>query len=262
MSRRIKQIGFSQRIRLEWLEKTANLVLAGNDKDALYQSLRELLWDKLSAGSEPQRGNREKAITILMKIWFGVPLGLEPLRDDGLRLLTRLPRDVHFAIHWGMAMAVYPFWGAVAAQAGRLLRLQGTVAAAQVQRRMREQYGERETVSRAARRVLRSFVDWRVLNETDVKGVYGPAVAKEIADPELLSWLAEASIHSGESASMPFHGLLDAPSLYPFQLAHISAGRLAKSSPRLEIVHHGLSEEILTLRPKRSKTDSARTALG
>lgn len=28
------------------------------------------------------------------------------------------------------------------------------------QRRMREEYGERETVSRATQRVLRSFIDW------------------------------------------------------------------------------------------------------
>ena len=29
MTRRSDQIGFSQRVRLEWLEQTANLVLAG-----------------------------------------------------------------------------------------------------------------------------------------------------------------------------------------------------------------------------------------
>ena len=69
-----------------------------------------------------------------------------------------------------MALAAYPFWGAVAAQTGRLLRLQGTVAAAQVQRRIKEGYGERDTVSRAARRVLRSFIDWRVLTDTATKG--------------------------------------------------------------------------------------------
>lgn len=46
------------------------------------------------------------------------------------------------------------------------------VAAAHVQRRVHEQYGERETVSRAARRVLRSFLDWGVLQETESKGIY------------------------------------------------------------------------------------------
>jgi hypothetical protein len=39
MNNRQKQIGFSQRIRLEWLQYTTNLVLAGNDKGAVNSSL-------------------------------------------------------------------------------------------------------------------------------------------------------------------------------------------------------------------------------
>jgi len=47
--------------------------------------------------------------------------------------------------------------------------------AAQAQRRIKEQLGEREAVSRAARRVLRCFVDWGVLQDTSEKGVYQSA---------------------------------------------------------------------------------------
>ena len=35
-----------------------------------------------------------------------------------------------------------------------------TAGAAQVQRRLRERFGERETVARAARRILRAYIDW------------------------------------------------------------------------------------------------------
>ena len=87
-----------------------------------------------------------------------------------------------------MIMAVYPFWGNVAAHVGRLLRLQETAAAGQVQRRVREQYGERETVSRRVRYVLRSFVDWEVLKETPEKGVYS-VVAHEVTREEVIAWL-------------------------------------------------------------------------
>ena len=65
---------------------------------------------------------------------------------------------------------------------GRLLHLQGTAAAAQVQRRAREQLGERETVSRAARRILQAFVDWGVLLETNEKRIYRGASKRVIDD--------------------------------------------------------------------------------
>lgn len=166
MNRRKAQIGFSQRIRLEWFEQTANLILAGNDKATINDSLQDLLQDKVSVGGKSVRGNREKVITILLKTWLTVPRELEKLRDDGLEILQGLPRKDRIAMHWGMALAVYPFWGAVAAHTGRLLRFQGTAAAVHIQQRVKEDYGERETASRAARRVLRSFIDWSVLNKT------------------------------------------------------------------------------------------------
>ncbi|MDL1958868.1 MAG: hypothetical protein LWX01_13360 [Deltaproteobacteria bacterium] len=251
MNNRQKQVGFSQRIRLEWLQQTANLVLAGNDKEAVNASLQELLQDKVSVGGHAMRGNKEKAITILMKIWLNVPRGLGALCSNGLELLKKLPRKDQIAVHWGMAMAVYPFWAAVAANTGRLLRLQGTAAAAHVQRRVREQYGERETVSRAARRVIRSFVDWGVLSETSGKGIYGQGLTCSINDPRLISWLIEASLHARFNGSAAIKDLLDSTSLFPFRLAHVSAEYLVSASPRLDILRHGLDDDSVILQDER-----------
>jgi len=248
MNNRQKQIGFSQRIRLEWLQYTANLVLAGNDKGAVNSLLQELLKDKVSVGGKAVRGNKEKAITILMKIWLNVPGELKAVRDDGLELLKTLPRKDQIAVHWGMAMAAYPFWATVAANTGRLLRLQGTVAAAHVQRRVREQYGERETVSRAARRVIRSFVDWGVLNETTEKGIYGQGLTRFIDDPRIISWLIEASLHARSNGSAAIKDLLDSPSIFPFHLMRVSAEHLVSMSPRLDLLRHGLDDDLVMLR--------------
>jgi hypothetical protein len=248
MTRRTDQIGFSQRVRLEWLEQTANLILAGNDKAAVNDALQELLKDKVSVGGQAERGNREKIITILLKTWLTVPRELESLRVEGLELLKRVPRCDHLVIHWGMVMAVYPFWSDVATQAGRLLRLQRSAAAAHVQRRVREQYGERETVSRAARRVLRSFLDWGVLQETGAKGIYTSGTILSIEDTRLIAWLTEASLHAHASSSAPLRDLLSSPSLFPFQINLIQAERLVATSLRLDVLRHGLDDELIILR--------------
>ncbi len=248
MNSRMTHIGFSQRIRLEWLEKTASLVVTGNDKASIYSALHELLEDKLSVGGNAKRGNREKAISILMKIWVRAPSDLHSLQRDGLELLSSLPREDHMAVHWGMAMAVYPFWGAVAAHVGRLLRLQGTAAASQVQRRVRERYGERDTVSRAARRVLRSFVDWGVLKETSEKGIYTQGISRAINNAQLIVWLAEAFLHAHPSGSVALRTVLDSTSLFPFRLSPISADHLVAVSRRLDVLRHGLDQELIMLR--------------
>ena len=247
MNGRQAQIGFSQRIRLEWFEQTANMILAGNDKTAINDSLQALLEDKISVGGQAVRGGREKVITILLKTWLTVPRELETLRDEGLDIFQRLPRKERIVIHWGMVLAVYPFWGAIAADTGRLLRLQGTAAAAHVQRRVKEQYGEREAASRAARRVLRSFIDWGVLNETGDKGVYAQGEQYSVEDPKLIAWLVEASLRSRVHRAAAIKDLLDSPSIFPFQLAHISAEQVASLSPRLDILRHGLDDDLVML---------------
>ena len=247
MNGRQAQIGFSQRIRLEWFEQTANMILAGNDKTAINDSLQALLEDKVSVGGQAVRGGREKVITILLKTWLTVPRELEALRDEGLDLFQRLPRKERIVIHWGMVLAVYPFWGAIAADTGRLLRLQGTAAAAHVQRRVKEQYGEREAASRAARRVLRSFIDWGVLNETGDKGVYAQGERYSVEEPRLIAWLVEASLRSRVHRAAAIKDLLDSPSIFPFQSAHISAEQVASLSPRLDILRHGLDDDLVML---------------
>lgn len=247
MNNRQKQIGFSQRVRLEWFQQTANLILAGNGKETINGLLQELLQNKLSVGSTSERGSRAKAITILMKIWVNVPEGLNSLRDGGLNLLKTMPSKSHIAVHWGMIMAVYPFWGAVAASVGRLLHLQGTAAVAQVQRRIREQYGERETVSRATQRIIRTFVDWGVLEETSVKGVYRKGQIIPVTDPALIGWLVEAFLHANNGSGV-LKAVLDAPSLFPFQIEQISAERLVAASSRLEAIRHSLDDNLIMLR--------------
>src|SRR5690554_1350149 len=242
MTPRTTQVGFSQRVPLDWFERTANLVLAGNDRKTIESVLQGFLEDKRSVGGRSTRGNREKTITILLRTWLSVPDELLELRDEGLELLRSYPPSDHLLIHWGMVGAVYPFWMMVATHVGRLLRLQGSAAASQVQRRMREQYGERETVSVAAKRVLRSFVDWGVLLDTELSGVYSRGVTIPVQDPQLVAWIVEAVLHACTNASIPLRDLLSSPGLFPFRIESVSAENIRTVTQRLDILRQGLDE--------------------
>ena len=144
-------------------------------------------------------------------------------------------------------MAVYPFWGSVAAYVGRLLRLYGTATARQVRRRVQEQYGERETVSRGVQHVLQSFLDWGVLQETSEKGIYtaGPSLA--IDQVEVIAWLAEAYLNAHPNGSVDLRTFLDSPSLFPFRLRPVSASHLVAVSGRLDVLRHGLDRDLIML---------------
>lgn len=244
MSQRV-QVGFSQRIQLDWLEFTAGLLLAGSTRGEIFAALDDFLQDKLSVGSNTKYTNRRKAISILLRIWVSVPESLEPLRNEGLEHLRRLPTHEHLPVHWGMTMAVYPFFGVVAETVGRLLRLQGSIAAASAQRRIREQLGERETVSRATRRVLRCFVDWGVLQDTREKGVYQTAALRLVEDKKLAAWLIEAALVASNSDSGSLKAFAQTPALFPFAIGQINLADL-EANERLEVFRQGLDENMVT----------------
>jgi hypothetical protein len=122
---------------------------------------------------------------------------------------------------------------------------------------VREQYGERETVSRAARRVLRSYLDWGVLQESGMKGVYTAGTPLALDDSRLIAWLAEASLHSRTSSSVPLRDLIDNPNFFPFRIKSVPAEGLVAASSRLDVVRYGLDDYCIILR--KSPNGGSRT---
>jgi hypothetical protein len=248
LSDRNQMIGYNRTVKLHWLDETLELFLAGVPQAEIYDALRERLKDELSVGREPKRGSREKTITLLLKTWVRIPTPLRGLRDDAARLLESKRRNERLPFHWGMTMAVYPFWRVVADVTGRLFRLQGTASALQVQRRIKELLGEREAVARSARYVLRAFADWGVIDDSKHKGEYAPTESVTVADPNIAVWLLEAAALSFRAEnSVDFNLLVNGPSLFPFQIQRTFPEQLMQSG-RLEVVRHGLESTLIRVR--------------
>lgn len=250
MTDRRSMVGYNRTVRLGWLDETVDLFLAGQSEKEIIEALRERLADQLSVGSSAERGSREKTITLLLKTWVRVPPRVQPLRDDAIRVLARLRRRERLPLHWGMTMAVYPFWRVVADVAGRLFRLQGSASAQQVQRRVRELHGEREAVSRSARYVLRAFADWGVITDTELKGTYSPMPAVRIDELVIAAWLLEATLFASDPARSDFKNLLNSPALFPFQLDRVTAASLTRSG-RMDVIRQGVADELVVLRSAR-----------
>lgn len=255
-TRRLTQIGLDRLVRLKWMERVSSLVLADNKAKDIKVILQNDLRDSFRSERTDVRGSLDKTITILTKTWLVVPKDLEAIRVEGLELLKQLPVHQHIVVHWGMLMAVYPFWAGVAAQVGRLLRLQSTFTIAQVQRRVRENYGERETVSRRARYVLRSYVDWGVIEESGSAGLYKAGLSIQIEDTKLIAWFVETMLNTQSNQSATMRDLTSSPSAFPFHIKKVSADSLFSMSKHVEVIRHSLDEDMVMLRKPLAEEES------
>ena len=249
MGKRHESIGIKQVIRFEWMQKTVNLLLAGLDAKKIRQELHEFLADKKGNGSKGERSDQTRtfAVNNLMKIWVSPDSELIFLRDASLSSM-RENSSMALAVHWGMISAVYPFWFNVARQTGRLLALQEQVTQMQIIGRMKEQYGDRQTVSRYAKYVLRSFVAWGVLKDSKTKGCYEKTPVLSITDGNQAILMLESALMAGLESKGVLRLLLNNPAFFPFQFPVIAGDFVSRHNSRIEVVRYGLDEELLKLR--------------
>ena len=249
---RHRAIGIKQVVRLEWMEKAASLAAAGLDRKAVRRELHEFLADQKGTGETGERSEKTRtfAVNNLMRIWVAPDEELIAFRDSALKYLgTKMTENL--PIHWAMISATYPFWFAVARQTGRLLNLQDTVTQKQIASRLKEHYGDRPTVSRYARFVLRSFVAWDVLRDMEPKGNYGKCRAMKPTRGKLIS-LIEGGLHATERGKAEWDVLVRDPAFFPFDM-NASIGMLrGEVGSRISVEACGAGEQYIRLRQATS----------
>ena len=231
-------IGFDRKVELHWLDITVGLCQEGLDPGMIAERLRQVL-DREIVGAEAQR----KTIIVLSRIWVNVPAEGCPLRDEALQLVAQVGSEERLWLHWGMSLLTHPFFRDVATTVGQLSRLQGAFSQAQVQRRMIERWGQRTTLQRAVQRLLRTFVDWGVLRDTDVRGRYDTAPRQRTENRALALWLLDCALRANEADQVPLIELGQLSYTFPFDLLPFVSD--IRRSERFEIERQGLDLEMV-----------------
>ena len=253
MSKRHEKLGIKQTIQKEWMDRTLRMVLAGMTEKEIRQDLDQYLSTQKQSGGVGVRGQKTYGMAIgILASWFAPEDELRRFRDEALNIARALPEESWLPLHWAVLSAAYPFWFNVAKQVGRLLSLQESVTQVQIFNRIKEQYGDRETVARNARYAVRSFVAWGVLQESGIKGCYKKAPLMQINERTLAGLLIESALYAIPGGKVSLTILLKHPAFFPFELLLLSGDSLSKSSGNIELIRHGLDDEIVLLKESGS----------
>jgi len=233
-------IGFNRRVRAAWLNETLRLAAA----DVAYAEIESTLKAQI-AGDNQGKETIRKVFVYLNRVWLKPPTYCTALRDQALEMFRKRPdNDSAFLLNWGMCIAAYPFIGCVAEATGRLLRLQGTAQAGQVNVRLRERFGDRHFVHRSVRYNLSTFLETGALKEGTPKGVYSRGRVMLPRNDEETAWLVEALLHTQDDPNLPLPQIVAHGALFPFDMTYLTVASL-KADPRIEVFRHGLSETLI-----------------
>jgi hypothetical protein len=243
MAKRHESIGIKEVIRCEWLDKAVNLLLSGLDSKAIRAELHEYLSCRKGDGTIAERSVNTRSFVVnnIMNIWVNPARELLPLRDDALCLIREKPDSIAI-MNWAMLCAAYPFWYYTAIQTGRLLNLQEQVSQRQIITRLKEQYGDRNTIDRYAQYVIRSFLYWNVLYKTNKRGIYIYGNNIEISDTKEIALLCEAILRADKSGKSTMRDFVNSPALFPFTLKVPSVTNMIDVNSRLKDSAYSVEE--------------------
>jgi len=241
-SRSKHDTGFNRKVHLEWLEKTLRMAASGIAFGEIEESLKEDI-ARENQGKETIR----KVFVHLNRVWLQPPRYCVALRDSAFSMFRDRPEsECAFLLSWGMCLAAYPFIAHVAEATGRLLRLQGSAQASQINTRILEQFGDRHFIHRSVRYNLSMFLDSGVLKESAKRGIYTRGRIVRPRDNKTLSWLVEALLHSQDDTSMPVQQIAAHGALFPFDLDQLTL-QTVTVNPRLQVLRHSLRDTLVTL---------------
>jgi len=246
---RFTKVGIQRELRIEWFDQAARLYSMGFSKTEARQEIYAYLDSAPGFDTPPSKQTKTYVANALIKSWLAPDQDLIPLRNSACQLLQENP-NAQLAIHWSLLGAAYPFWFSVAAVIGRLLNLQSQVTQLQVVSRLKEKFGDRQTVSRRARYVIRSFVAWGALKDVDTKGCYEKSSPIVISDEKLAILMFESALLATPEAKGALGLLLNNPAFFPFQLPVMTGDFISQRSVRIDVVRYGLDDELLSLNGK------------
>ncbi len=219
-------IGFDRYVPRHWLDVALAVAVGETERTAVVSLLAEEI-----VGVEA----RSKTMIILNRMWLSPHPSLMDFAAAGVAI-CQTERDIdRLPLHWGMALASHPFFAIVAETVGKLLRLNGEVTSLQINRRLKEQLGDRASILRATEAVLQTLLQWGAIREADDRRrTFLTETPIAVKSPAVSMWLLEACVRAtgrsmvlGENSNLLFALKID--SLHEAAFTHQRRLRLTTS---------------------------------
>jgi len=235
---RLKRIGFSRNITLEWLDETARYAAEMGSHEKVRKAL-----DYTITSHEGQEAKR-KTIDVLIRTWARVPDEHNNLRDQAITFLSEIKPNEKIWLHWGLLLLAYPIFYDVSNTIGRLIAIQGNVTTSQIKRSIVKEWGDRTTLNKTVSRIIQSLKDWNILQSSE-NNTHQLTRKKETTNVQLQIWIIEALLNADPSKIITLQDISRIPSLYPF-IINLSTTQIINSK-RFEIINQASNIQLVKL---------------
>ena len=204
-----KMVGLSRYIKLEWLNKVADLVVEGKSEQEIKHELNEYLSFEIKSPTV-LRKSRE----ILLNVWVKSEAEFPELKAKALEAY-KSDKSNKMAIHWCLMTAVYPVFADVCSLLGKLTNIQDTFTTSWLKEKLFEVWGERSTLLHSSDKILQTLKYIGAIENLKV-GTY-QTKKYLISDSETITLLIMTILLTNEKAYFEVAELANTPQMFPFE---------------------------------------------
>lgn len=146
-----KIVGMSRMIKPEWLDKTVEYVLQGDDAASIKEKLNDYLSFEINSPT-----NLRKTREILLNIWIKPQESYPEIHKNAVDAY-RSDRSNKMALNWAMILLAYPVFGDVASRIGKLSMIQDTFTTSWLKEKLAEEWGDRSTLIHSCDKLLQTL---------------------------------------------------------------------------------------------------------
>lgn len=153
-----KMIGMARNINLEWLNQTANLVLADKSEEEIKQNLNEYLSFVIESPT-----NIRKTREILMNIWVRTPDEYVGLKKLALKVYNKNSNSNKILAHWCLMLITYQVFTDICSVIGKMNDKQFDISTNQIKDKMFDVWGERPTLYHSISKLIKTIKDMGII---------------------------------------------------------------------------------------------------
>ena len=241
------KLGFKKDIRLEWMNHSLYLTLQGLSEKDIRKELDEYLSVQVTESGKAFTKAALNNAKPLLAIWFKSDPVNNDFRDALIREAASIDSSNWIPLHWALMAVEYPLWYHVANQFGRLFSLQDIVTPAQVYSRIKDIYGDSETVSRNTRYIITTMSHWKLIEKQNGKNGFYVRPKIVTVNDRILALLCE-SILRCKAESVAEEALLHDQSLYMFSSEDFVLRLIPSlSNNRVSLTQYGIGKWLFSI---------------
>lgn len=204
-----KMIGLSRNLKLQWLNKTVELVSEELNKEEIKSQLNEYLAFEISSPT-----NVRKTREILMNIWVYENEYTDKIKTTALNLIKAYP-EYDLAIHWCMLMAAYPVFVDMCKLIGKMSEFQDEITLAQLKQKLFDEWGERTTLFHSIDKLVATLKAFSVM-DCDKPGKYH-INTHNVSNPKIVTFMVYTMMIIDDSGYYTFNDINASNYFFPFE---------------------------------------------